>query len=300
MARRNFIVVDDMPELAEKVERAIKQYYNSKSIYDYNTKTFLTDNHFDEANQYIQRYYRDIDIIFSDQNLRGGQGTDLFRIASKIIEVTDYTSVIKKAHIYKVMHSNIDARFKENQREHLVTYYHFVNSENEKDILSFLDYYEVEILAKKGKGNISYIENLYNKPKLKSLFENGENLKIDRQPLSPRDILFMVMDKEKSKSDYYHFFYKQNEVITKSVDSIKPSSSFNSAIDSLSFIEGTLLEGKKEKFKINPLWISSVDTSKSTIKLLSPNSLRYEIRFDKLEDNFNQFIDKTYTDEFFR
>lgn len=204
------------------------------------------------------------------------------------------------------MHSNIDGRFKENQQEYSVTYNYFVNSENENDILSFLNYYEEKILILKENGNKNYIDYLYSNPKMKKIFETSEGLIIDNQRLNLRDILFVVMDKRKNNSDYYYFFYIKNEEIIQSSHSIKPpssfkypSDSFNSIIESLSFIEGTLLDGQKEKFKINPLWISSINVSESTIKLFSPNSLRYQIRFDKLEDNFNEFIDQDSIDKFF-
>jgi hypothetical protein len=109
------------------------------------------------------------------------------------------------------------------------------------------------------------------------------------------------MDKNnpKSKSEYYHFFYKKDDQIIQSDHSKKPSSEFNSTIDSLSFIEGTLFEDYHEKFKINPLWISSIDIAKSKINFFSPNSFRYEIKFGKLENNLNEFIDESSIDKFF-
>ena len=121
------------------------------------------------------------------------------------------------------MHSNLYESLNENQKEYSLSYNYFVNSQKEEDIFNFLDYYEKNILLKKENGNVKYTNHLYENPILKNQFENKEAIKIDGQFVKLKNIIFIIMDKSnpKSKSDYYHFFYKKmiklfNQIIQKS------------------------------------------------------------------------------------
>lgn len=284
MIRRNIIIVDDVPILGEKVDKIIKQYYSSKQVYEYNIILFLDDNHFKEAKQYIQNRYEDIDVIFSDQNLRGGKGTDLFKSAEAIL-TTEYSSIKKQSHICRVMHSNVDTRLKEHIKEYSFAYDFFINSEKENDITAFLDEYENKILTTKEYGNTGFKDYLYTIPKSKKGLEYI--ITIDRYPVKLSDILFILMDKNKDNSEYYHFFYNKDGKTIKSIDSKKPDRVFNDIVKSLSFLEGTLLDEGREKFKINPLWIAYIKTGKKTITLLPYRSLRFELKFEKLDHEPN-------------
>jgi hypothetical protein len=288
MSRRNFIIIDDMPDLGEKVEKAIKHYYSSRNIYDYDIKTFLLENHFTLAKDYIQKYYESIDVMFSDQNLRGGKGIELFKTADIIIP-TEFTSIQKHSHVYRVMHSDTDERLKQTQKEYHFFYDFFVNSESGTDIYGFLDFYEINILEVKEKGSLKYLNYLYARPVLKKLLEQ-ESITIDRNNVKFRDILFLVMDKERGNSEYYHFYYKNGDEVVESLESKKPDSKFNQAIAKLLFCPGILKDGSKEKFKVNPLWIVDVDSRTNIIKLFPHNSIRYEIQFEKLDNNPSQFL----------
>ena len=296
MARRNFIVVDDVPEFGSQVDAAIKQYYHSKKIYDCNIIPFLNENHFEDAKQYIESNGENIDIIFSDQDLVGGQGLELFKMLNRETK-SGLSSVSKHLCVFKVMHSNRYQTLQKNQKEYSLSYNYFVNSESKEDIFTFLDYYENNIQSMKENGNPGYNGFLYKNPFFKKKFESKEAFKIDGQIVMPKDVLFIFMDKSRTHSDYYHFFYRKDDQIIMSIESKKPPTDFNNLMDSLLFIQGSLLEDHNEKFKINPLWVSSIDKATSKIKLFPVNNLRYEIKFQKLEST--QFFNSVDLDKLF-
>lgn len=295
MARRNFIIVDDIPDFGEKVQRIINTYYSSKDNFDYNIRPFLTEDHFERAKKYITKEYYNIDIIFSDQNLAPGKGTDLFKICN-ISLPTRYDNVSNVLHIYKVMHSNDDGRLKQHQKEHFLHYDYFINSESKDDITFFLNEYERHIIDVKEKGNPNAIKRLYGLAGYKEIL--GHEITIDKQPVRIKDILLIVMDKTKGKSDYFHFYYNNGTELAQSIESKKPNHLFNNNINALDFIEGELAGAQHEKFKINPLWYSSFDAANEIIKLISPYNTQLQLKCGKFDKRATQYLSQDL-DRFF-
>ncbi|HAO09409.1 MAG TPA: hypothetical protein DCQ50_21055 [Chryseobacterium sp.] len=284
MTRRNFIIVDDMPALGEQVNRVITQYYNSKHIYEYNIKQYFADTHFADANDYINNRYNDIDVVFSDQNLRGGSGIDLFKTTNKILP-TDYSSIVCKTKIFKVMHSENNGRLKEHQSELAILYDHFVNSEleAEKDVTAFLNFYEEKIILLKEQGNKVYSNHLYSKNLFQSI--NTGITELNKKEILLSDVHFFIMDKNISSSDYYYCFYNDGTKISRTAHSRKIA--FNEKLRELGFFYGNLSEGLKEKFKINPLWISNIDKRNSVVKMIPTYNMQFEIHCEKLSGDEN-------------
>lgn len=288
MSRRNFIVVDDMAFLGGQVVNLVCKYYSSKKNYDYEIKHFLNDNHFEEAFSYIGNRYADIDVLFSDQNLVGGKGTDLFKITNKDFD-SDFKNIKCKTQIFNVMHSNEDRRFTQHQSDYRVLYDYFINSdlEAEKYINEFLDFYEEKIILIKEHGNTVYRSHLYEQSLLQSI--SSDSIEFDNKTIQFKDIQFFVMDKNHNNSDYYYCYYDDGNKIIRSKNSKKLT--INEKLRNLSFFTGNLKEEYNEKFKVNPLWVSTVDKSNSIVKLIPRYNVQFEISYERLTAEEN-LLDK--------
>ena len=295
MSRRNFIVVDDFPLLGGQVVNLVTKYYNSRQNFNYEIRPFFNDSHFEEALSYITTRYANIDILFSDQNLVGGKGTDLFKTANKEIN-SEYKSIKCKTQIFKVMHSNEDRRFTQHQSDHRVLYDYFVNSdfEAEKDITKFLDFYEENIIFIKEHGNPVYRNHLYEKSLLQSI--SSDTVEFDNKAIRFSDIQFFVMDKNHDNSDYYYCYYDDGERIKCSNNSKKLT--INERLKNLCFFTGNLKGDYSEKFKVNPLWVSTINRSNSIVKLLSRYNIQFEISYERLaaeENLLDKNLDRFFT-----
>lgn len=296
MIRRKFLIVDDMPILGNKLNNAIEKYYAGKNIRDVNTKLLIDSTQFNDASEYIKYSVTDIDIIFSDQNLMGGKGMELFKASRQVI-TTLYPGVIFITKPYRVLHSDEDRRLKEQQKNFRIHYEYFINSEIENkpgnEVTQFLDFYENDIAAVKVNGNKTYIQYLYQKTLLQSF--SKLKLNFGGMQIALRDIIFFLMDKDDTKSEYYHCFYYDRESVMRSKKSMKLSSYKD--VEKFEFFTGNLSDGHEERVKINPLWVSGIEKGNSLIKFISPNSIFPHVKFSKL--SHNESLLYTQIDPFF-
>jgi hypothetical protein len=135
---------------------------------------------------------------------------------------------------------------------------------------------------------------LYEKSLLQST--TSDTVELDRKKILISDIQFLIMDKDANNSDYYHCFYDDGEQIKRTEFSRKIT--FNDRLKELGFFSGNLREGRREKFKINPQWVSNIDKSNSVVKFIPKHNIQFEIVYEKLkadEKLFNKNIELFFT-----
>ena len=297
MAVRAFLIIDDIPVEGRKVNVAITKFYEARKISGYNIILCIGEMAFSDAQDYISRGLHDVDVIFSDFHLRtntGKTGIDLFEGTNKR-KPTEYESIWLTSQLYKVLHSNVDERFKQLQSEHKKKYHHFINSSSDGDIDNFFEIYEKEIVEIKQKGNKVYREILHQKAKEQLV--RTRKIWLDERNIALEDVLVCIRDNEDTKGEYYHFFYFYDQKLERTTKSIKPTG-INSDLRDLGFISGTLAFDNNLRFKINPLWIAGIDLNTSTIKLIPKKTWRLNIKFKSLENFDAKLIDQQINEYF--
>jgi hypothetical protein len=275
------VVIDDMPEYAEIIEEVCDSFYLKIREYEVNIKKYVKGEIYNLALIFLESNYLNTHIIFTDHDLKDSLQRTGLDILTKIHSISNSDDFYKiSSHVFCVLHSIDYKRFSEHQKEKDLLYNHFVNSGSEEEIKTVLELFENKILPTRLIGNPLYLEYM----------QNTENTFIGKQrtnvlsfrslmiEVSMKEVLFLLMDKTIARGDYYFIYYRDEKDGFKRTDvSIHINSTINQDLDFFRFFEAKIIvENIHTKVKINPLWISNYDFVNNVIKLLLPNSTRFE------------------------
>ena len=264
------VIVDDDIIQAKIVENAVNSFESKKNETNvrYKIIEICKGNHaFEKVKDYIQKFQKDIDILFVDYNLDNNHlGTEVFKLLKK-----DFR-------IYKVLHSQTDISFVQAQKQFINKEYNIFSvskdseyiHKSQKDVFSIhkvLEYFDEEIITTKLTGNKIFKDKYFDvRGKLR---KDANNRIIASFPVTYFQALYI----ESNGNDNYTLFYYDND--SKKIQSIPKTK-----LGLESFLR-TPLEFKQvsRRLVINLLWVSKIDILNNVIEFIRPDNQKFSISF---------------------
>ncbi len=264
----NVVIVDDLPMYANTISSVLIKKNRNATDVEYIPFVFSEDSHFNDASNFIKDKLSDVDIIFSDYYLVGGNGLTLFDIFKE-----------KSIKPYRILHSHTAQRFSEHSREFLDNRFDdFCRTKDETEIEVKLSYYEKNILPIKLMGNPLFYTAYYDKqfqPKEDALRKVGEFTIMDIMSITTKDdnhkIIFRQHAEDRiiiSNAEHTGLKYRQGAIIEDA--------------------EGMAFARLNQSQLVNLLWVSEIDEHRKMVKFIGSNSLLRKM------DIFNFSKEKPY------